>query len=210
MERVGVLHQEFSRAHDAEAGPDFVAHLVLYLIQIQRQLFIAADFVAHDVGDDFFVRRAQAKVALLAVADAQQFRAVLIPAARLLPQLGRLHHGHGQLQRPGRIHLLAHHALDFAQHSQPQGQPGVQARTEPADHPRAQHQAMADDLCVRRGFPVRGQQELGAAHGDGFLDKTGAGSVRPCAGPVQRPRLSLAPSAWRLTLKIQRFFTDDG
>src|SRR5258706_4489383 len=67
MEGVGVLHHELARAHDPEARPDLVAKLGLDLIKIQRQLTIGADFLARDIGDHLLVRRAETKVALVAV-----------------------------------------------------------------------------------------------------------------------------------------------
>ncbi len=59
------------------------------------------------IGDDFLVRGADDEVAVVAVLQAQQLRAVLVPAAGLLPQLGRLHRWHQQLERAGAVHFLA-------------------------------------------------------------------------------------------------------
>ena len=42
MEGIGILHQELARAHDAEARADFIAEFGLDLVEIQRQLFVAA------------------------------------------------------------------------------------------------------------------------------------------------------------------------
>src|SRR5260370_40398441 len=39
---VRILHQELAGAHDAEARPDFIAELGLYLIEIDRQLLVTA------------------------------------------------------------------------------------------------------------------------------------------------------------------------
>jgi hypothetical protein len=86
VEGVAVLHQELAAAHDAEAGANFVAELGLDLIEVNRQLAVALHVTAYDVGDDFLVRRADDEFALVAVLEAQQFRAVLLPAAGFLPQ----------------------------------------------------------------------------------------------------------------------------
>ena len=43
----------------------------------------------------------------MTVFKAKQFRAVLLPATRLLPEVRRLHHGHEQFLGPGPVHLLA-------------------------------------------------------------------------------------------------------
>ena len=60
MEAVGVLHDEFARAHDAEARADLVAELGLDLVEVDRQLAVALQLAARQVGDDFLVRRARA------------------------------------------------------------------------------------------------------------------------------------------------------
>ena len=88
----------------------------------------------------------------MAVLQAQQFRAVLFPAAGLLPQLGRLHRRHQQFQRTGAIHFLAYDAFHLAQYTQPERQPGVYAGRQLADHAGAQHELMADHLGVGGGF----------------------------------------------------------
>ncbi len=41
MEGVGVLHNKFPGAHDAKAGPDLIPKLGLYLVEADRQLFVA-------------------------------------------------------------------------------------------------------------------------------------------------------------------------
>ena len=46
------------------------------------------------------MRRADDEVALVAILEAQQFRAVARKSARILPQLERLHGWHQQFQRP--------------------------------------------------------------------------------------------------------------
>jgi len=85
VEGISVLHGEFASAHQAEARAALVAELGLDVIEIARQLAPAVDFVAHDVGNDFFGRGLQHEVAAVPVLDAQQLGAVLLPAARLHP-----------------------------------------------------------------------------------------------------------------------------
>ena len=168
VEGVGVLHQEFARSHDAEARPDLVAELGLDLIEVHRQLLVAAQFLAREVGDHFLVRWAVRELGLLAVADLQQLAAEFLPASGFFPQLARLDRGHQHLDGAGAIHFLADDVLDLAQHAQAERRPGVQAGGELADHAGAQHQPMADDLGIAGGF-LRGiQVELGQAHSAGF------------------------------------------
>ena len=90
VKRVGVLHDELARAHHAEARADLVAELGLDLIEIDRQLLVAAQLAARDVGDDLLVGRSVGELAIVPILEAQQFRAVLGPAAGFLPQFRRL------------------------------------------------------------------------------------------------------------------------
>ena len=92
------------------------------------------------------------RIALVPILEAQEFRTVLLPTARFLPQFGRLHCRHRQLDGPRSIHLLANDRLDLAQHAQADRHPGVDAARQTFDHPGAQHELVADDLGVSRGF----------------------------------------------------------
>ena len=82
---IRILHEKFAGTHHAEARANFIAEFGLNLIEIDRQLFVAAQFPPCDVGNDFLVCRAVGEFAIVAVLEAQQFRTVLGPAARLLP-----------------------------------------------------------------------------------------------------------------------------
>ena len=166
VERVAILHGEFAPAHDAEARPALVAELGLDLVEMHRQLAIAPQLAAREIGDDLFGCRLDQEVALVPVLEAQQLRAVFFPAARFLPQLRRLHHRHRQLDRAGAVHLVAHDRLDLAHDAQAQRHPGVDAAGEAPDDACAQHQLVADDLRVGRSFPEGGDEELRNAHKD--------------------------------------------
>ena len=89
VERVRVLHDELAPAHEAEARPHLVAELRLDLVEVHRQVAVRAHLAAHEVGDHLLVRRPEAEVAVVAVLEAQQLLAVLVPAPALLPELGR-------------------------------------------------------------------------------------------------------------------------
>ena len=89
VEGVGVLHEEFARAHHAEARPALVAEFHLDLVEVHRQLAVALELVARDVGDDFLVRGPEAEVALVAILEAQQFGAELAPTCRIPPTTRR-------------------------------------------------------------------------------------------------------------------------
>jgi len=94
VEGIGVFHQEFARAHDPEARPDLVAELGLDLVKGHRQLLVAAQLVAGEVGDHLFVGRAEHVVASGAVVQFQQLVAEVVPAAGFLPEFRRLHRRH--------------------------------------------------------------------------------------------------------------------
>ena len=110
------------------------------------------------------MRGPETEVALMAVLDTQEFGPILFPASRFLPQLGRLHRGHQDLDRAARVHLLAHDCLDLAQHAQAERHPGVDAPGELPHESRPQHQSVADHLGLGWVFLERCNEELRSAH----------------------------------------------
>ena len=120
IKTVSVFHDEFAPAHQAKTRAAFVTKFGLDLIQIFRQLFIAFELLPRDVSDHFFTGGLDDEVAPMPVLYAQQLRPHFFKASRLLPQLGRLHHGHGQLYRAGLVHFFADDGFDLANHAQPQ------------------------------------------------------------------------------------------
>ncbi len=95
------------------------------------------------------------------ILETEQFRAVLAPSARLLPQFSRLDGRHAQFQGPRPVHFLADDALDLVQGAQTHRKPGVQASRQAANHAGPQHQLMADDLGVGGNFLERRNRMLG-------------------------------------------------
>ena len=158
IEAVAVLHQELAPAHDAEAGPDLVPELPLDVVEVARQVAVAPDVVAHDLGDLLLVRGAVEHVALVTVRDAQHLRPIGIVTPALAPQVGALERGHQHGMSAGCLHLLVHDVLDVLQHPEPQRQPGIDAGRGLADHAGAQHQAMGDDRGLGRRVLQRGQE----------------------------------------------------
>ena len=102
------------------------------------------------------MRGAKAVIAVVAVLEAQQLLAVVLPAAGLFPEVAGDDHGHEQLGEPGGVHFLAHHALHVFQGLQAQRQVDVHAGGELADHAGAQQQLVADHFRFGRGFLERG------------------------------------------------------
>ena len=164
MEGIGVLHDEFARAHHAEARPHLVAEFGLDLVEVDGQLAVAAQFAARDVGDHLFVGRAHHEFALVPVAEAQQLGPVCGPAAGFLPQLGGLYRGHEDLERAGAVHFLADDVFHLAQHPQPHGQPAVDAGGHAANHAGAQHQLVAQELRLGGRFLGGVDRVFGKSH----------------------------------------------
>ncbi|MNH14028.1 hypothetical protein D3C79_736150 [compost metagenome] len=165
MEGVGVLHDELAATHQAEARTDLVTELGLDLVHVQWQLFIAVELVAGQVGDHFFMGRAHAEIATVTVLQAQQLRAVLFPATGFLPQLCRLDAWHQHFEGASGVHFLADHGLNLAHYPKAHRQPGIKAGCELADHAGTQHELVADDDRVGRGFFLGSEQILTGAHG---------------------------------------------
>jgi hypothetical protein len=164
MERVAVLHDEFARSHDAEARAALVAELGLDLVEVHGQPPIALELGAREVGDDLLRGRLEDEIALVAIAQPQELRTVGLPAARLLPQLARLHHRHAELDRAGAVHLFAHDRLDLAHDPRAERQPGINARRHAPNNSGPQHEPMAQELRFRRALLLRGDEKLGSLH----------------------------------------------
>ena len=159
VEGVVVLHQELAPAHDAEARPHLVAELPLDVIEVLRQVAVALHAVAEEHGDHLLVGRPEQHLAIVAVLEAQHLGAVGVVAAALAPQIGRLDGRHQHFLRARGVLLLAHDALDVAQHAQAERQPGIDAGAGLADQAGAQHQAVRHDLRLGR-ILLQGRQEI--------------------------------------------------
>ncbi len=164
IERVCILHREFAPSHQTETRAPLIAKLGLNVIEIQRQLLVAADQFAHDIGDHFFAGRLDDEVTLVPVFQPQHLRTHFLPPARFDPQLGRLHDRHQQLDRAGAVHLLANDRLDLANAAQTDRHVGVDTGCQAPDHSGAQHQRVADHLGIGRRFFKGGKEKLARAH----------------------------------------------
>ncbi len=85
VEAVGVLHNELAGAQKAEAGANLIAVLRLDLVQVHRQLLVGAQLVAHQVHDELLMGGPEAELVVVAVGQAHELRAVVVPAAALVP-----------------------------------------------------------------------------------------------------------------------------
>ena len=165
VEGVGVLHDEFLGAHEAEARADFIAKLHLDLVEVFRELPVAGNLGRGQRGDDFLVRRAEQPFLFGAVAHVEEHVGEGLVAAGLLPDVGRLEGGHQHFERAGAVHLLADDSLDFVQRAQAQRQESVNAAGQLADEAGAQEQFVGRNLRVGGSFLEGGNEGLGPAHG---------------------------------------------
>ena len=164
VKTVGIFHQEFASAHHPETRTDFIAEFGLDLVQVYRQLAITVDVATDQIGDHFFMRRAEHEVALMAILQAQQLRAVFVVASGFLPKLGRHDHRSQHFLRAGAIHFLAYDGFNFAQDAQTQWQPCVDSCRKLADHACTQHQPVTGDFGVCRNFFERDEVKIGQTH----------------------------------------------
>ncbi len=178
VEGIGVLHQEFARAHDAEPRPHLVAELPLDMVEVERQVLVGADRGAEDLGDHLLVRGPEQHVALVPVADPQHLLAIGFVAARFAPEIGGLDRRHEELDGAGAVLLLADDGIDPVEHAQAERQPGVDPGGLLSDQPGPQHEPVRDDLGLFRGLAEDGQEIAAQTHGMPFRLK----SVRlvPC------------------------------
>ena len=170
VEAVGVLHDELAAAHEREARTTLVAEFHLDLVEVLRQVFIAAKLVIHEVGHDFLVRGAKAEFVVVAVGHAQKLGAVDVPAARTMPQLSGLHERHKNFLAAVGVHFLAHDRLDFADNAHAERQEGVQAGGFLANHTRTNEQLRRFDIGVGGVFLQRGSVDFAHAQNGLFAN----------------------------------------
>ncbi len=163
VEGVGVLHDELAPAQDARPRPRLVAVLRLDLVQQQREVLVAAVLPLHRQREELFVGGPEEIVVVAAVLQPEHAVAVLRPPVRRLVRGTRQQRGEQDLLPPNRIHLVAHDALDLAQHPQAQRQPAVEPWSDRADVAGPDQQFVAGDLGIGRVVAQRAQEQLGHA-----------------------------------------------
>ena len=178
VEGVGVLHDELAAADDAGAGAGLVAVLGLDLVDDGRQILVGGVEVLDREGEHLLVGGSQQVVPVLAVVELEQGGAVVVPASGGLVGLGRQESREVDLLTAHGVHPLTHDGLDLAQGAQPQGQPGVDARSGAADVAGAHQEAVAGDLGVGRVL-TQGSDEGGGESVQHGGDPTGSGALTP-------------------------------
>ena len=163
-EAVAVLHDELAAAHEAVAGAELVAELVLDVVEVHGELLVAAKLVAHERRDGLLVRGAQDKLALVAVVEADELLAVGVDAAALAPEVGVDHDGHHELLGARVVHLVSNDVLDLHNGAPGQRQVGVEAGRLLANHAGAKQQAVARELGLGRVLLERGRVQAAHLH----------------------------------------------
>ncbi len=198
VDAVGVFHEEFASAHDAEAGPHLVTELPLDVVEDLREFAVAAHGLAGEIGDHLLIGGTEQHVAVVAIPDAQHLLAVVLVAAAFAPQLRGLDRRHQHFLRARRVLLFPHDAFDVLQHAKAERQPGVDSGRGLPHQAGAQHQAMRRDLRFRRGLLQRGDQAMREAHSTivqvtGGADPTGRPVGCQSGRSGTRPRYFFSP-----------------
>ena len=164
VEGVGVLHRELAHAQQTGARAWLVAKLGLDLIEHCRQLPVTLDILLDQVGHDLLVGHAQHHVPVVAIPKARHVAADLIPAARLLPQLGRMYHGQGHLLAADGIHLSTKDLFDLLFGAQRQREKIKNPSGDLVNHAGTHHQLVADHVGVSGHFAQGLKKQLGKTH----------------------------------------------
>ena len=168
VQRVGVLHPELAHPDQSAARAQLVAKLGLHLIHQNRELPVGGDFRGGVERHRLLVGHGQHQVALAAVAKACQGGVDLVPAARGLPQVGRMDHRQGQLLSADAVHLLAQDLLDLAQRAPAERQQGEDAGRYLAHVAGAQQEGVRFHVGLGGGVPQRVPKQAGEPLSDSF------------------------------------------
>ncbi len=139
------------------------------MVQVDGQLFVGAQLVAHQGRDGLLVRGAQDELATVTVVKAHKLLAIGVDAAGLTPQLGVDHDRHHKLLGASGVHLVSHDILDLANRAPSKRQIGIETGGLLADHTGTKQQTMACKLGVGRILFERRRIELRHIHCSGHL-----------------------------------------
>ena len=113
VERISVLHREFTNADKSAARASLVAELRLNLIYHERILGVAVGVVAHELNRRFLVSHAEHHARIVAVGEAKKLAADALVSARLIPERSGESYREQHLLSADLVHLVADYILDF-------------------------------------------------------------------------------------------------
>ena len=194
IEGIAVLHDELAHSQQTRPRPGLVAELGLNLIPDLRQLLIAAQFLARDVGHHLFMGHAQSQPCALAVLEAEHILAHAGPTPALFPEFARMERRQQEFLTD-RVHLLPDDGDDLVQRSLAEEKIAVNTGAQRPYVTGPQQKLMAGGLCIRRCFPQSRNKKLrptmhSFSRGATFYthSKCLGGPVTPMTAPEQRGR----------------------
>ena len=142
-----------------DLGRGLIAEFGLNLVPDLRQLLVAAQLLAGDLGHDLFMGHAQTEVGALAVFQPEHVVAHHRPAPAGLPQFPRMNRGQVELL-PDLVHLLANDVHDLVEGALSHEEIGVDPGSQLADVAGPHQEFVAGDFSVRRRLAQSRNKEL--------------------------------------------------
>ena len=190
IERIGILHHEFTTTQDARTRTRFIAVLRLDLVDVQRQILVRRVLALHHQGEHLFVRRTEQNVVALAVLQAEQVVAVFGPSVGPLICITRQQCREVHFLEAGTIHFLAHDPLNIAEHEIPERQPREDARRDPTNEAGTRQQLVTRHNGVGRILTQGAQEIRGQAKHAVSLFVVGSGADAPrVVAPLSTARI---------------------
>ena len=164
VETVGILHQEFANADKTAAGTGFVTVLGLELVEHHRQLLVAVEHVAHQVGHGLFVGHGEHHVVVVAVLEAQQFFADGLVTARFAPEFSGLHHRQVHFDTANLVHFFADDVYNLLDHAETHRHHGIDTGRDGLDVAAAHEEDVGGHGGIAGRFAERHVKILGEFH----------------------------------------------
>ena len=139
VEGVEVLHGELAEADEAAAGSQFVAELLLDLVDEDGKVAVGVDVALEELDDDLLVGGAEDELAVALVGEAEEDVAHGLVTGSL-PDLDGVDGGHHELLAVGGVHLFADDAFDVAEGAPGEGEEGVDAGGDLVDEAGAEEE----------------------------------------------------------------------
>ena len=159
VKRVRVFHDELAHAQQSRLRTRFVAELRLNLIPNLRQLLVAAQFLARDVGHDLFVGHAETEIRAFAILEAKHVLAHHAPAPACLPNLSRIQCRQIKFLAD-LVHFFADDAHDLLGRAIAQEEEGIDSGAELTNVSGADEEFVACDFGVCGSLAESRDEEL--------------------------------------------------